>query len=234
MDEPGGQGGEQTNAGANPDWESLRMQMVAEQIRKRGIRSPKVLAAMERVPRHLFVPEKLVARSYHDEPVPIGERQTISQPYMVAAMTEALELEGQERVLEVGGGSGYQAAILAQLAREVITIEAREALAEAARERLALLGYGNVRVVTGDGTLGWAEAAPFDAILVAAAAPEIPPPLIEQLAEGGRLVIPVGRSDRQMLMRIRKSSDNAVQEELFACQFVPLQGRYGWPASPAE
>lgn len=210
------------------------MLMVAEQIRKRGVRSPKVLAAMERVPRHLFVPQELAARSYNDEPVPIGERQTISQPYMVAAMTEALELEGRERALEVGGGSGYQAAILAQLAREVITIEARTPLAEAARDRLVMLGYGNVRVVTGDGTLGCSEAAPFDAILVAAAAPQIPPPLIEQLAEGGRMVIPVGKSDRQMLMRIRKSGGNAVQEELFACQFVPLQGRYGWPASPAE
>ena len=208
--------------------------MVAEQIRKRGVRSPKVLAAMERVPRHLFVPEDLAARSYNDEPVPIGERQTISQPYMVAAMTDALELEGHERVLEVGGGSGYQAAILGQLAREVITMEARAPLADAARERLAMLGYDNVRVETGDGTMGWAEAAPFDAILVAAAAPQIPPPLIEQLAEGGRLVIPVGKSDRQMLMRIRKSDGKAVQEELFACQFVPLQGRYGWPASPAE
>ncbi len=210
------------------------MLMVAEQIRKRGVRSPKVLAAMERVPRHLFVPEDLAGRSYNDEPVPIGERQTISQPYMVAAMTDALELEGHQRVLEGGGGSGYQAAILGQLAREVITMEARAPLADAARERLAMLGYDNVRVVTGDGTMGWAEAAPFDAILVAAAAPQIPPPLIEQLAEGGRLVIPVGKSDRQMLMRIRKSDGKVVQEELFACQFVPLQGRYGWPASPAE
>ncbi|MGH9710241.1 MAG: protein-L-isoaspartate(D-aspartate) O-methyltransferase [Candidatus Acidiferrales bacterium] len=210
------------------------MLMVADQIRKRGIRSPKVLAAMERVPRHLFVPEESVARSYNDEPVPIGERQTISQPYMVGAMTEALELEGHERVLEVGGGSGYQAAILAELAREVITIEARAPLADAARERLAKLGYRNVRVVTGDGTLGFAEAAPFDAILVAAAAPRIPPPLIEQLAEGGRLVIPVGKSDRQMLTRIRKSGGKAVQEELMVCQFVPLQGRHGWPVASSE
>ncbi|MGH9710542.1 MAG: protein-L-isoaspartate(D-aspartate) O-methyltransferase [Candidatus Acidiferrales bacterium] len=210
------------------------MLMVAEQIRKRGVRSPRVLAAMERVPRHLFVPEESVARSYNDEPVPIGERQTISQPYMVGAMTEALELEGTERVLEVGGGSGYQAAILAELAREVITIEARAPLADAACERLASAGYGNIRVVTGDGTLGFAEAAPFDAILVAAAAPQIPPPLIEQLAEGGRLVIPVGKSDRQMLMRIRKSGGKAVQEKLMVCQFVPLQGRYGWPAASSE
>ncbi|HKV27188.1 MAG TPA: protein-L-isoaspartate(D-aspartate) O-methyltransferase [Candidatus Acidoferrales bacterium] len=208
--------------------------MVAEQIRKRGVLSPKVLAAMERVPRHLFVPEELAGRSYNDEPVPIGERQTISQPYMVGAMTEALGLEGNERALEIGAGSGYQAAILAELAREVITIEARTALADAARERLAKLGYGNVRVVTGDGTRGCAEAAPFDAILVAAAAPQVPVPLIEQLAEGGRLVIPVGKRDRQMLMRIRKSSGTAVQEELFACQFVPLQGEHGWPAASAE
>lgn len=210
------------------------MLMVAEQIRKRGVLSPKVLAAMERVPRHLFVPEELAGRSYNDEPVPIGERQTISQPYMVGAMTEALGLEGNERALEIGAGSGYQAAILAELAREVITIEARTALADAARERLAKLGYGNVRVVTGDGTRGCAEAAPFDAILVAAAAPQVPVPLIEQLAEGGRLVIPVGKRDRQMLMRIRKSSGTAVQEELFACQFVPLQGEHGWPAASAE
>ena len=204
--------------------------MVAEQIRKRGVREPKVLAAMERVPRHLFVPEELAARSYNDEPLDIGERQTISQPYMVAAMTEALELEGNERAIEVGTGSGYQAAILAELAREVITIESRAPLVDAARERLAMLGYRSVRVLEGDGTLGWSEAAPFDAILVAAAAPQIPPPLIEQLAERGRLVIPVGKSDRQMLMRIRKSGGKAVQEELFACQFVPLQGQYGWPA----
>ncbi|MGH9728262.1 MAG: protein-L-isoaspartate(D-aspartate) O-methyltransferase [Candidatus Acidiferrales bacterium] len=210
------------------------MLMVAEQIRKRGVRSPKVLAAMERVPRHLFVPEELAARSYNDEPVPIGERQTISQPYMVGAMTEALGLEGQERVLEVGGGSGYQAAILAELAREVITIEARAPLADAARKRLSELGYVNARVVTGDGTVGWAEAAPFDAILVAAAAPQVPAPLIEQLAEGGRLVIPVGRSERQMLMRIRKSGGKTVEEELFACQFVPLQGQHGWPVAATE
>lgn len=208
--------------------------MVAEQIRKRGIRSSRVLEAMERVPRHLFVPDELVARSYNDEPLAIGERQTISQPYMVAAMTEALELEGPERVLEVGAGSGYQAAILAELAREVITIEARASLADAARERLAALGYGNIRVEIGDGTLGWPEAAPFDAILVAAAAPQVPSPLIDQLAEGGRMIIPVGKSDRQMLMRIRKSGGRIVEEELFACQFVLLQGQYGWPAVSAE
>ncbi|MHB8411245.1 MAG: protein-L-isoaspartate(D-aspartate) O-methyltransferase [Candidatus Acidiferrales bacterium] len=208
--------------------------MVAEQIRKRGIRSPRVLDAMERVPRHLFVPDDLVARSYNDEPLAIGERQTISQPYMVAAMTETLEFEGHERVLEVGAGSGYQAAILAELAREVITVEARASLADAARDRLAALGYGNVRVEIGDGALGFPELAPFDAILVAAAAPQIPPPLIEQLAEGGRMVIPVGASDRQMLVRIRKIGGRVAEEQLFACQFVPLQGQYGWPAALSE
>ena len=208
--------------------------MVADQVRKRGIRSPRVLEAMERVPRHLFVPDDLVARSYNDEPLAIGERQTISQPYMVAAMTEMLELEGHERVLEVGAGSGYQAAVLAELSREVITIEARASLAEVARERLAALGYGNVRVEIGDGTFGFPEVAPFDAILVAAAAPQIPPPLIEQLAEGGRMVIPVGASDRQMLVRIRKIGGRVAEEQLFACQFVPLQGQYGWPATSPE
>ncbi|HEV2287907.1 MAG TPA: protein-L-isoaspartate(D-aspartate) O-methyltransferase [Candidatus Acidoferrales bacterium] len=213
------------------DWESLRMAMVVEQIRKRGIYSPRVLAAMERVPRHLFVPPELAERAYNDEPLSIGERQTISQPYMVAAMTEALELGGNERVLEIGAGSGYQAAILAELAREVITVEARPPLAEAARERLAALGYKNVRVEIGDGTLGWPPGAPFDAILVAAAAPQIPEPLTEQLAEGGRMVIPVGRIDRQMLLRVRKSAGHIVEEKLFPCQFVPLQGRHGWPVA---
>ncbi len=208
--------------------------MVAEQIRKRGIRSAAVLAALERVPRHLFVPEEFVARSYNAEPLVIGEGQTISQPYMVAAMTEALELAPGDRVLEVGAGSGYQAAILAELAREVITIEARASLADAARARLAALGYRNIRVVTGDGTLGWPEGAPFAAILVAAASPQVPAPLIEQLAEGGRMVIPVGTSDRQMLMRIRKAGGRAVEEPLFACQFVPLRGQYGWQSSAPE
>lgn len=226
--------GENSYVGVNSDWESARLLMVAEQIRKRGIRAPKVLAAMERVPRHLFVPDELAERSYNDEPLAIGERQTISQPYMVAAMTEALELEGHERVLEVGAGSGYQAAILAELAREVITVETRASLAAAARDRLAKLGYHNIRAETGDGASGWPEAAPFDAILVAAAAPQVPPRLIEQLAENGRMVIPVGKSDHQMLLRIRKSAGQVTEEELFACQFVPLQGQYGWPVPSSE
>lgn len=216
-------------AGVQADWESLRLAMVAAQIRKRGIRSPRLLAAMERIPRHRFVPAEFAARAYNDEPLAIGQQQTISQPYMVAAMTEALELTGAERVLEVGAGSGYQAAILAELAREVITIESRPSLAASARERLAALGYFNIRVEVGDGTLGWPALAPFGAILVAAGAPRVPPPLIEQLAEGGRLVIPVGRENRQTLLRLRKLDGKAIEEHLFDCQFVPLRGQYGWP-----
>ncbi|HKW87710.1 MAG TPA: protein-L-isoaspartate(D-aspartate) O-methyltransferase [Candidatus Acidoferrales bacterium] len=220
-------------ASVQADWESLRLAMVASQIRKRGIRSPRLLAAMERVPRHRFVPAEFAARAYNDEPLAIGHHQTISQPYMVAAMTEALELTGSERVLEVGAGSGYQAAVLAELAREVVTIESRPSLAVSARERLAALGYTNVRVEIGDGTLGWAASAPFDAIVVAAAAPRVPPPLIEQLAEGGRLVIPVGRENRQTLMRLRKINGKASEEPLFDCQFVPLRGQFGWPEPSA-
>jgi protein-L-isoaspartate(D-aspartate) O-methyltransferase len=226
-------GGNGSVAGIEADWKSLRLAMVTGQIRKRGIRSPRLLAAMERVPRHRFVPAELAARAYNDEPLGIGERQTISQPYMVAAMTDALELTGQERVLEVGAGSGYQAAILSELAREVVTIEARTSLAAAARERLAKLGYRNVRVEAGDGTLGWPDSSPFDAILVAAAAPRVPPPLFEQLAEAGRLVIPVGKPDRQTLLRVRKHGGKKVEETLFDCQFVPLRGQYGWPESSA-
>ena len=207
--------------------------MVDEQIRKRGIRSPRLLEVLELVPRHLFVADDLLVHAYEDRALIIGEKQTISQPYMVAAMTEYLQLEGNERVLEVGAGSGYQAAVLSQLASEVVTIENRPLLAEAARDRLAKLGYGNINVKLGDGTLGWPDRAPFDAALVAAAAPAVPPPLVEQLAEGGRMVIPVGDVEKQMLLRIRKSAGEIFEEKLFACQFVPLRGRYGWPQARA-
>lgn len=216
--------------GANGhDWASLRHSMVNEQVRKRGIRSPRLLEVLESLPRHLFVPEDLAPHAYEDRALSIGDGQTISQPYMVASMTEALELTGSERVLEIGTGSGYQAAILAELANEVVTVERDEALGNAARERLAALGYRNIRVKIGDGTLGCADGTPFNAALVAAAAPSIPPPLVEQLAEDGRLVIPVGDSEKQMLLRIRKSAGEILEEKLFACQFVPLRGRYGWP-----
>lgn len=211
------------------DWASQRHSMAEEQIRKRGIRSARVLSALERVPRHLFVPEDLLDQAYEDRALKIVGGQTISQPYMVAAMTEYLELEGRERVLEIGTGSGYQAAVLAELASEVVTFEKDEFLTASARDRLSSLGYRNIRVVLGDGTLGSPSDAPFDAVLVAAAAPAVPPPLFEQLIEGGRLVIPVGDAKKQMLLRIRKKEGEAVEEKLFACQFVPLRGRYGWP-----
>lgn len=212
------------------DWAALRRTMVDEQMRKRGIESPRLLEVLARVPRHLFVPPDLAAHAYEDRALGIGESQTISQPYMVAAMTQYLGLTGKERVLEVGTGSGYQAAVLSELAHEVITVESNPSLAEVARERLGALGYRNVHVRLGDGTLGVPGEIPFDAILVAAAAPAVPFPLVEQLAEGGRMVIPVGNSEKQILMRLGKSPAGQIsQEKLFACQFVPLRGRHGWP-----
>jgi protein-L-isoaspartate(D-aspartate) O-methyltransferase len=210
-------------------FEAQRREMVALQIRDRGVRSERVLAAMSAVPRHEFVPANQMAAAYSDQALPIGDGQTISQPYVVAAMTQALSLTGTERVLEIGGGSGYQAAVLSVLAREVIAIEFVPQLAAAARDRLTRLGYAKVRFEQGDGSLGWPARAPYDAILVAAAAPDIPAPLIGQLAEGGRLIIPVGAVEEQNLLRVVKRGDQTVQEILFACRFVPLRGRYGWP-----
>jgi protein-L-isoaspartate(D-aspartate) O-methyltransferase len=212
----------------NAKFEEARRDMVACQIRERGISSPRVLAAMEAVPRHLFVPPDFVAQAYADEALPAREGQTISQPYVVAASANALSLEGHERVLDIGAGTGYQAAVLSLLAREVIALEAIASLASLARELLARLGYPAVRVEVGDGSQGFALAAPFDAILVSAAAPAVPPPLLEQLAEGGRLVIPVGTPDHQRLLRLVKSGGRVTQQELFECRFVPLVGRYGW------
>jgi protein-L-isoaspartate(D-aspartate) O-methyltransferase len=212
----------------NPDFEAVRRDMVAHQIRDRGIGSIPVLDAMQAVERHLFVPSGQVHAAYDDEPLPIGEGQTISQPFMVAAMAEALSLEGHESVLEVGAGSGYQAAVLSRLAREVIAVETQPALFASACERLARLGYRNVRVEEGDGSAGWPPGAPYDAILVTAAAPAVPQLLVDQLREGGRLVIPVGQADRQELLRIVKREGRAVEQSLYACRFVPLLGRYGW------
>jgi len=221
-----GNGDRMLRDGAN--FEAARRDMVARQISERGIRSPRVLAAMEAVPRHLFVPIERVPDAYSDEALPVGEGQTISQPYVVAASAEALSLEGYERVLEVGAGTGYQAAVLSLLAREVIAVEAIPALAESARERLMRLGYSNVRVEQGDGSLGFAGDAPFDAILVSAAAPAVPQPLMDQLAERGRLVIPVGEPDHQQLLRIVKEGNRTTEQRLFDCRFVPLVGRFGW------
>ncbi len=204
--------------------------MVARQIRDRGIRSARIIEAMEAVPRHLFVPLEHAATAYADSPLPIGGGQTISQPFMVAAMAEALSLDGHERVLEVGAGSGYQAAVLSRLAREVIAVEAQPPLAAAARAKLAGFGYQNVRLEEGDGSLGWPPSAPYDAILVTAGAPAVPQPLIDQLAEGGRLVIPVGPAERQELLRIVKTEGRITKTSLYRCRFVPLIGLYGWHA----
>jgi protein-L-isoaspartate(D-aspartate) O-methyltransferase len=220
--------------GAGAGFEAARREMVARQIEKRGIRSPRVLEAMEGVPRHLFVPAEGIAAAYADEPLPIGAGQTISQPFMVAAMAEAVLLDPKDRVLEVGAGSGYQAAVLSRLAASVIAVETQPTLAASARERLAALGYANVRIELGDGSLGWPSGAPYEAILVTAAAPAVPPPLIEQLAEGGRLVIPVGSPEQQELFRIVKRGGRTTDESLYTCRFVPLRGRYGWRSDAQE
>jgi protein-L-isoaspartate(D-aspartate) O-methyltransferase len=217
-----------------PNFEAARREMVARQVRGRGIESPRVLEAMSSVPRHLFVPPEHIFRAYADEPLPIGEGQTISQPFMVAAMTAALLLDGRERVLEIGAGSGYQAAVVSLLAREVIAVESHSALAIAARERLLRLGYRNVRIEQGDGSVGWPSEAPYDAILVTAAAPAVPPPLLEQLADGGRLVLPVGSANEQELIRLVKRGESTSREPLVACRFVPLLGRYGWRSKSQE
>jgi protein-L-isoaspartate(D-aspartate) O-methyltransferase len=197
--------------------------MVEEQLVRRGIRDEDVLAAMRSVPRHLFVPAGLAPEAYADSPLPIGHGQTISQPYMVALMTELLDVDVRSRVLEIGSGSGYQTAVLAELAGEVYAIERLVPLEEGARAALARLGYRNTHLVIGDGTQGWREEAPFDAILVAAAAPEAPAPLLEQLADGGRLVIPLGRPSRDQVLTVyEKKGENVAERRDTRCRFVPL------------
>jgi len=202
--------------------------MVEEQIVSMGIKDPGVIAAMKKVPRHLFVEEALQGQAYSDHPLPIGEKQTISQPYMVALMTEALQLKRNERVLEIGTGSGYQAAVLAELVEKVFSIERIRSLAIRARQLLYGLGYFNVEIKIFDGTYGWMEESPFDAIMVTAGSPDIPYPLIDQLAVGGRLVIPVGNTYAQDLMRVTKTAEGIMKENLGGCRFVKLIGKYGW------
>lgn len=203
--------------------------MVETQLVVRGIKNPSVLEAMKTVPRHMFVDEGLSPQAYSDYPLPIGEKQTISQPYMVAYMTEALELTGTEKVLEIGTGSGYQCAVLSLLAERVFSVERISTLASRARRLLDKLAYSNVVVRVDDGTGGWPDEAPFDAIIVTAAAPEIPEQYIEQLAPGGRLVIPVGSELMQDLVKITKDEGGAIRrEDLGACRFVKLVGRHGW------
>jgi protein-L-isoaspartate(D-aspartate) O-methyltransferase len=213
---------------ASPDETAQRI-MVREQIRARGVRDPQVLLAMEEIPRAEFVPPKDRNRAYEDRPLPIGGGQTISQPYMVALMTEALSLKGHETVLDVGAGSGYQTAILALLAARVYAIEREPALLSLARETLTRLHLiERVTLVEGDGSLGYAPGAPYDAILVGAGAPDVPPALVDQLAENGRLVIPVGSRALQDLVLVRKSGGVAHRVGLGRCQFVPLRGEQGW------
>lgn len=210
------------------EYKELRELMVKTQLVPRDIRDKRVLDAMGRVPRHLFVEISTITNAYSDMALPIGEGQTISQPYMVAVMTELLELKGTEKVLEIGTGSGYQAAILAELARDVYTIERIASLTETARKRFQDLSYSNIHSRTGDGTLGWPEEAPFDRIITTAAAPGVPGPLVEQLADKGIMIVPVGSRYSQQLMKIKKINDTLTTEYHTPCVFVPLIGKHAW------
>ncbi len=208
--------------------ELLRRRMVEEQIRRRGVRDERVLSAMEEVPRHLFLPKELLHLAYADDPLPIGEGQTISQPYIVAEMTAALRLSGTEKVLEIGTGSGYQTAILARLCREVVTIERLPSLSAAAQRALATMEVGNVTYLVGDGSLGSPEHAPFDRILSAAASPSVPAPWLSQVGEGGIIVLPMGGRYEQELTRLTRRGSRTETEALGGCRFVPLVGMYGF------
>ena len=212
-----------SDSGSETDFKKMRERMVQTQIKVRGVKNSRVLTAMLKVERHRFVPVELQSKAYSDQPLPIGEGQTISQPYIVALMTELLELKKEEKVLEIGTGSGYQAAILAELVKEVYTIEIVEPLAALAKNRLSELRYRNIHVKTGDGYLGWPEAAPFDAIMVTAAPDHIPKPLLEQLKEGGRLVVPVG-THFQELKKIVKRSGRTETTSIIPVMFVPMTG----------
>jgi len=204
-------------------YQSKRLRMVESQIIARGVKDPNVLDAMRCVPRHLYVPKKMRSMAYRDEPLPIGHGQTISQPYIVAYMTEALQLKGTEKVLEIGTGSGYQAAVLAEIAESVYTIEIVEPLAMQAEERLQEQGYKNIHCRYGNGYLGWPEESPFDAIIVTAAPKEIPPKLIEQLSEGGRMVLPVGDFFQELIL-IQKTDGKIKKIHLLPVRFVPMTG----------
>ena len=216
------------------DFKKLRELMVEQQLIPRGIKDERVLKAMETVPRHLFVGDAFPERAYDDCALPIGEGQTISQPYMVAVMTELLELKGDEKVLEIGTGSGYQGAVLSLLAAEVFTVERIETIALKTQERFRRFKYTNIYVVVGDGTLGLPEQAPFDGIIVTAAAPRIPDTYIKQLKVGGRLVIPVGSRFSQLLYQVRKTPSGITTSASTPCVFVPLIGKYGWDETEAQ
>ncbi len=210
------------------NYELSRKAMVEQQCRARGVRDERVLEAMLRVPRHEFVQGALKERAYDDYPLPVGEGQTISQPYMVALMTEALGLSGEEKVLEIGTGSGYQSAVLAELVKGVFSVERLELLAKQARALLDRLEYAQVLVKVGDGTLGWKEYSPFDRILVTAGSPDVPPSLFEQLKEDGKLVIPLGDTQSQVLTLVEKRNGKELRRSLCGCTFVPLIGKQGW------
>jgi len=210
------------------DFSFARKRMVQDQLSARGIKDERVLTAMRKVPRHRFVEEGLWSQAYGDFPLPIGEGQTISQPYIVALMTQALELQPDDKVLEIGTGSGYQVAVVAEIARRVFSVERISAIAAKARKILDELGYSNVLIKIADGTAGWPEEAPFDAIIVTAGAPVVPEPLLTQLATGGRMVIPVGDMYSQELARIVKTHEGFKKEDLGGCRFVKLVGDHGW------
>jgi len=210
------------------EYERQREQLLLEIVRSRGASDRRVIDAMRRVPRHEFVPEQYRAYAYENRPLPIGERQTISQPLMVATMTEALDVQPQHVTLEIGAGSGYQAAILAELCSQVYTLERHETLAATARETLARLGCANVEVVVADGSQGYAERAPYDRIMVSAGSPSIPDALLRQLKLGGKMVIPVGDFNYQALTLVEQTSSGPISQEIAGCVFVPLIGEYGW------
>jgi protein-L-isoaspartate(D-aspartate) O-methyltransferase len=210
------------------NYEKERGRMVDEQIAGRGVKDARVLAVMRKIPRHEFLPEGIRGMAYNDSALPLGEGQTMSQPYMVALMTESLRLKGTERVLEIGTGSGYQAAVLAELSEKVYTVERIKKLADKARVMLDRLGYKSVAIKVYDGTYGWKEMAPFDAIIVTAGSPDIPAPLVEQLKEGGRMSIPVGDRYGQRLITVVKTAEGITTEQSIPCVFVPLIGNHGW------
>jgi protein-L-isoaspartate(D-aspartate) O-methyltransferase len=210
------------------DFTWAREKMVQEQLMARGIKQRKVLEAMRKIPRHFFVDPGLISRAYDDCALPIGDKQTLSQPYMAARMIEALDLRGEEKLLEIGTGSGYQTALLAEICFNVFSVEKIRNLARKARDVLDKLEYHNIAIHVGDGTIGWSEHAPYDAIIVAAGAPELPSPLLDQLSVGGRLVVPVGDEQVQVLMRVTRGASRFTEEQLGDCKFVKLWGKYGW------
>jgi protein-L-isoaspartate(D-aspartate) O-methyltransferase len=210
------------------DFKKERLAMVEDQLRRRGIHDQRVLEAMAKIPRHSFVSPEYQAAAYEDRPLAIGEGQTISQPYMVAVMTQSLELTGGERVLEIGTGSGYQTATLAELAKTIFTVERIQVLIQRAQKVLQNLGYENIFFLHGDGTKGWPENSPFEGIIVTAGAPEVPQMLTSQLADGGRLVIPVGPRYTQTLYKVTRKGNRFMEEDITGCVFVPLLGDFGW------